>query len=275
MGRCSLTVALPIISAAGVETVIIPTAVLSNHTGGGFKSWTFRDMTDDILPIVDHWTDYRHHFDAICTGYLGKKQVPVIAKLFDILKEDDTIVMVDPAMADGGKMYPGFDLGFAADMRKLVSKADITVPNLTEAAFLLGEEYRGDDYDEEYIKETAKKLADLGPGWVVLSGVSFENDKIGVYTYDRRADKFDYFCTEDIKGYFHGTGDVFAAALISGMLNGLSLTDSARLAHNLVHNAIKETVKAGEKELFYGVRFELAIPAFIREIEAKKSCLSV
>lgn len=265
MGRCSLTVALPIISAAGIETVIIPTAVLSNHTAG-FKSWTFNDMTDDILPIVAKWKEYRHNFDAIYTGYLAPKQVPIISKLFDELRDENTTILVDPAMADSGKMYPGFDLNFARQMADLVAKSDITVPNLTEAAFMLGEEYVGRNYDKKYISDTAKKLADLGPKYVVLSGISFEEGKVGVYTYEKQTGNENYFCTEDIPGYFHGTGDIFASALISGILKGMSIYQSSILAHNLVHNAIIETVKANEKEMFYGVRFEPALFDFINEL---------
>ena len=269
MGRCSLTVALPVISAAGIETVIIPTAVLSNHTAG-FKSWTFRDMTEDILPIVDKWNGYRNHFDAIYTGYLAASQVPVVSEVFDRLKDKNTLILVDPAMADSGKMYPGFDLAFARRMAELVSKADITVPNLTEAAFMLGEEYRGHDYDRKYIAETARKLADLGPRYAVLSGISFEEGKVGVFTYDKKEDKENYFCTENIPGYFHGTGDIFASGLVSGLLNGMDITRAARLAHNLVHYAIQESVAANDKEVFYGVRFEPALGKFIEEINSFK-----
>ena len=269
MGRCSLTVALPIISAAGIETVIIPTAVLSNHTAG-FKSWTFRDMTEDMLPIVDKWKGYKTHFDAIYTGYLAASQIPVVSEIFDRLKDDKTLILVDPAMADSGKMYPGFDLAFAKKMAELVSKADITVPNLTEAAFMLGEEYHGNDYNRAYIASTARKLANLGPRYAVLSGVSFEKGKAGVFTYDKKEDRENYFCTEDIPGYFHGTGDIFASGLISGILNGMDITKAARLAHNLVHYAIQESVAANDKEVFYGVRFEPALGKFIADIQDLK-----
>lgn len=268
-GRCSLTVALPIISSAGIETAVIPTAVLSTHTGG-FKGYTFRDLTDDIEPILKHWKTLDRKFDAIYTGYLAPRQVDIVKKLIDDFKTPSTLVLVDPAMADGGKMYPGFDLDFARKMAGLVSKADITVPNLTEACFLLGIPYRK-DYDEKFIKEILVKLSSLGPRYGVLSGVSFEEGKVGVMSYDKEKGSFSYFSTPDIKGYFHGAGDIFASALVSGLLNGLDISQSTYLAHDLVHSSILATLEDQEDDMRFGLHFERAIPLFIDEIKKRKS----
>ena len=160
VGKCSLTVALPIISAMGVETAIIPTAVLSTHTM--FQNYTFHDLTDEIAPIARHWQQEQIDFAAIYTGYLGsKRQVQLISDFFDQFKSEDNFIFVDPVMADNGKLYPLFDLDFAAQMARLCAKADIIVPNLTEACFLTGMEYR-EHYDEQYIETLLDKLAALG-----------------------------------------------------------------------------------------------------------------
>ena len=156
VGKCSLTVALPIISAMGIETSIIPTAVLSTHTV--FNNFTFKDLTDQIEPISNHWKEEKFNFDAIYTGYLGsKEQVNVISKFFDDFKSESNFIFVDPAMADNGKLYPSFNDEFVEEMKKLCSKADIISPNLTEAAMLTGREYKN-EYNFDYIKDIAKAL---------------------------------------------------------------------------------------------------------------------
>lgn len=268
-GRCSLTVALPILSASGLETAVIPTAVLSTHTGG-FTGYTFRDLTDDIEPIVKHWKTFDRGFDAIYTGYLAPRQVDLVKDVFKAFKTEKTLALVDPAMADGGKMYPGFDLAFAKKMASLVALADITVPNLTEAYFLLGRPYRK-EYDRETIRGLLKDLSALGPNNAIISGLSFDPGKVGVASYDRSRDSFDYFATEDIKGYFHGAGDIFASGLLSGLMAGLSLPLSVRLAHDLVHESILKTLEDQEPDMRFGLHFEKAIPAFLKEIDDMKA----
>lgn len=268
-GRCSLTVALPIISSAGIETAVIPTAVLSTHTGG-FTGYTFRDLTDDFESIENHWQTLNRPFDAIYTGYLAPRQVDLVKDFVKKFKKENTLVLIDPAMADGGKMYPGFDLEFAKKMAGLVAMADITVPNLTEACFMLGIDYP-ESYDKEFIHDVLLKLSDLGPRYAVLSGVSYNKGKVGVECYDGKLKTFTYFETTDVKGYFHGSGDIFASALISGLLNGLSIGQSCYLAHDMVHSSILNTLKDQEDDMKFGLHFEKAIPDFIEEIKDRKS----
>ena len=175
LGKCSLTVALPIISACGVEASILPTAVLSTHTM--FKDFTFTDLTNDMAPITDHWKQNNLGFDALYTGYLGsKEQINIVADIFDKFKTDDNIILIDPVMADNGKLYPGFTQEFAFDMAKLCAKADVIVPNMTETSFMLGIPYVT-EYDEDYIKDVLKKLVGLGAKTAILTGVSFEKGK--------------------------------------------------------------------------------------------------
>ena len=191
LGKCSLTVALPIISAMGHETCIIPTAVLSTHTA--FSNFTFRDLTQDITPISNHWKKENFHFDAIYTGYLGSfEQIDLMKQFFDDFKSPDTLIFVDPAMADNGVLYKGFTPDFAKHMATLCAKADMIVPNLTEASFMLGIPYKT-DYDEAYIKDVLKKLADLGAKYAVLTGVSLKPGELGVMAYDAEKNEFFYF----------------------------------------------------------------------------------
>lgn len=258
-GKCSLTVALPVISAMGVETAIIPTAVLSTHTGG-FKDFTFHDLTDDILAVAEHWKTINVDFDVIYTGYLGSfEQLKSIDKFIDLFKTNSNIVLIDPVMGDYGRLYTGFDSDFALAMGKLCSKADVIVPNLTEAAFMLGEEYVGDNYDEEYVHLLLKRLCALGAKNAILTGISFEKGKIGAVSYSSEEDRFYSYFTEKVGESFHGTGDVFASVVAGTLARGSSLEDAARMAADYVLECIKATI-GHEKEHWYGVRFEDTIP---------------
>ncbi len=264
-GKCSLTVALPIISAAGIEIAAIPTAVLSTHTGG-FTGFTYRDLTDDISPIAAHWKSLGLTFDAIYTGYLGSfEQLRLMGEFFDAFKGNG-IVMIDPVMADNGVLYGGFSPDFPAGMAKLCAKADLVVPNLTEAAFMLGEPYVGDVYDGAYIEALMKKLSALGPRQVVLTGVSFDPEKLGAACYDADTGKVDYYFNERVPGYFHGTGDVFASALLSAVLRGKSLPAAVKVAVDFTLESIKRTA-AAKTEPRCGVNFEQSLPNFIKALD--------
>lgn len=265
VGRCSLTVALPIISAAGFDTSVLPTAVLSTHTGG-FEGFTYRDLTEDINPISDHWQSLDLKFDALYSGFLGSfEQIDLVADLFDRYRTKDTLVMVDPVMADNGVLYAIYSPDMAKGMAKLCAKADIVVPNLTEAAFILDEEYRGEDYTQEYIETMLRKLAALGPKKVVLTGVSFESNKLGAAAYDSDSGKVSYAFNEKVDGYFHGTGDVFGSTLLSALLNDFALEEAIQIAVDYTHQSIKLTVEA-EQERRYGVCFERALPYLIKRL---------
>ncbi|HNX13287.1 MAG TPA: pyridoxamine kinase [Oscillospiraceae bacterium] len=265
-GKCSLTVALPIISAAGVEIAAIPTAVLSTHTGG-FTGYTYRDLTDDITPIAAHWKSLGLKFDAIYTGYLGSfEQLRLMGEFFDSFKGSG-IVMIDPVMADNGILYGGFSPDFPAGMAKLCVKADLIVPNLTEAAFMLGEKFVGDTYDRAYIETLLKKLSGLGPKQVVLTGISFAPDKLGAACYDTDTGKVDYYFNERVPGYFHGTGDVFASALLSAVLRGKTLPEAIKIATEFTLESIKRTA-AAKTEPRNGVDFEESLPNFIKALNA-------
>lgn len=265
VGRCSLTVALPILSAVGLETSVLPTAILSTHTGG-FQGYTYRDLTEDIIPIVEHWKTLDLRTDAIYTGYLGSfEQLDIINRVFDMLATDDTVILIDPVMADNGVLYSGFSADFPKGMAKLCSRADIIVPNLTEAALMLGEEYVGGGYDRAYIEGLLKRLSRLGPKKTVLSGVSFEKGKLGAAAYDAEKDEYCYYFGEEVDGYFHGTGDVFASALLSAYMNGKSLQDTIKTAVDFTVGCIRRAVAAG-LDTRYGVIFEEELPSLIAAV---------
>jgi pyridoxine kinase len=266
MGRCSLTVALPILSALGIETVGVPTAVLSNHTSG-FKSWTFADLTNEILPSVEKWKDYNHRFDAIYTGYLGNGQVALVQKAISLLKEKGTLLFVDPAMADNGELYPGFNEAHVKEMADLVNEADLIVPNLSEAALLTHMPYDPENSDKEYFASLLKGLLEIGAKKALITGVKGQNNKIGMHYLARGDKKVSSFSEEAFPGKFHGAGDIFASAFLGLLLNGIPFAESLQIAGDFVKEAIKDTLGCDPKEVSYGLRFELALPYLLKKAQ--------
>jgi len=257
LGKCSLTIALPVISALGVETVILPTAVLSTHTM--FKNFTCKDLSDQIEPITAHWKSEHVTFDAIYTGYLGTiEQIAQIRGLFRTFRDENTCIIVDPVMADNGKLYPAFDMDYVKENAKLCGDADIIVPNITEAAFMTGMEYR-ESYDEGYVKEMLSALNDLGAGISVLTGVSLSEGKTGVMGYDRKTGEYYVYQNDRVNASYHGTGDLFSSTCVGEMMRGLSWKDAMRIAADYTAHTIRVTLDNPRKP-WYGVDFEKTIP---------------
>ena len=255
VGQCSLTVALPIISACGIEACVLPSAVLSTHTAG-FKGYTFRDLTEDIPDIREHWQREGIRFDAIYTGYLGsEKQIDYVADVFDATLKDGGVKIVDPAMADNGKLYTGFDMAFVAAMGKLCAKADYVLPNITEACLLTGIEYKA-EYDREYIDRLLCGLVKLGCKNIILTGVSYCEAKTGVVVY--HGGEYSYYEHEKLPGGCHGTGDAYASAFVGALMQGRTDFDAARIAADFTVECIKETAK--HEDHWYGVAFEPVLP---------------
>ncbi len=264
-GKCSLTVALPILSAAGIETCPIPTAILSTHTGG-FEGFTFRDLTDDMVPIADHWKSLDIRFAALYTGFLGSpQQVKIVEYIFDQFKTDETLILVDPVMADNGRLYSVFDMDMVRNMKDLAAKADILVPNMTEAAFLLGEEYRELPYTEDYVRHIATSLGDLGPSKVIITGVASDENHLGAACYDKSTGDLSWHLCDRAEGYFHGTGDVFASFLLASILNGQALGNATQLAVDLTQAAILRTIERNTPRR-EGVDFEGVLPQMIKRL---------
>jgi pyridoxine kinase len=255
-GRCSLTVALPVLSAAGFETSVIPTAVLSTHTGG-FDGYTYRDLTEDILPFARHWQSLGIHFDAIYTGFLGSiEQTKIVSEAIGLIRSEDTIVLVDPAMADFGKLYSTFPDDFPAAMRTLCADADVIVPNLTEAALLLDEPYSEGPFTKEHTDRILQKLGSLTPK-IVLTGVSYADapDVIGSASFDAADGTFSYAGRTRIEPMYHGTGDVFASVLTAALVRGKPLQEACEIATGFTVDSILRTKKSGADNRF-GVDFE-------------------
>ena len=258
VGQCSLTVALPIISACGVETSVLPSAVLSTHTGG-FANYTFRDLTDDIPKIKEHWIKENIKFDSFYTGYLGNsKQIDYVIDIFNSVGTEDCIKIVDPAMADNGVLYAGFDKKIVDAMKVLCGNADYLLPNITEAALLTDSEYKT-QYDRDYINGLIEKLTFLGAKNVIITGVSYHEDKTGVVIFENG--EYTYYEHEKLGKGSHGTGDVYASAF-SGLLTcGKSAFDSAKIAADFTVECIKETLK--EDNHWYGAKFETSLGKLI------------
>lgn len=258
VGQCSLTVALPIISACGIETAILPSAVLSTHTAG-FHGFTFRDLTEDIPGIVDHWEKEKIAFDAIYTGYLGsRRQIALVRDIFARVAKPGCKKIVDPAMADNGVLYTGFDAAFAAEMAKLAGAADFVLPNITEAALMVGEPYIGAGYDEAYIRRLMDKLLSLGAGTVVMTGVSYEADKLGVAILSKGDKEISYYFHERLPKNSHGTGDIFASAFTGALMRGKTPLEAAAVAADFTVAGMRETI--GDDTHWYGTKFEKVLP---------------
>ncbi len=262
VGKCSLTVALPIISVAGVETGVLPTAVLSTHTA--FPKFTFCDLTDEIQSISDTLDELKIDFDAVYTGYLGShRQLGLVSDFIDRFKTKAKVI-IDPVMADNGKLYHGFTEEFAASMAQLCRKADLIIPNLTEASFMLGIPYNP-DYDEGYIRDVLKRLTDTGAKCAALTGIGFEPGKIGFYAYDSESGEYFSYYNKKLPAAFHGTGDIYASATVGAMMRGFSLAESLAIAVDFTLLCMEKTL-ADPSHRFYGVNFEEALPYYIERL---------
>ena len=263
VGKCSLTVALPILSAAGIETAVLPTALLSTHTGG-FRSPYRLSLSDSILPIAEHWQKEGVAVDAVYTGYLcAGSQVDTVLKAIAKISNEDTLIVTDPCFADHGKLYKGFQKTYPQKMLALCRAADIITPNLTEAVMLAGGEIK-EEYSEEDILSLLNTLYDLTGAKIVLTGVSSPDGRIGAAVF--KGEKVTYVFADRLHRMFHGTGDIFTSTLIASLLNEKSLTAAAQVAVNFTRDCIKKTVDDQTEERF-GVDFETQLPNLMRYLE--------
>lgn len=266
VGRCSLTAALPLLSAAGVETNIIPTAILSTHTGG-FTNYTYRDLTGDMLPIAAHWNSLGIHYDAIYTGYIGTpEQLEILSDMIDLLAQQDTLLFIDPVMADNGTLYKCISPEYVAAMRNFCRRANIITPNMTEAMFLLGMDYTEGPYEERVIRDILHRLSEFGSDYVILTGVSYDNDRLGAALYDCRRNRDTFAFSRAVSGTFHGAGDVFASVLLGALLNGKTAQQALKTAVDFTVTCIDSTKKEGA-DLRYGLNFERNIPRLVKALD--------
>ncbi len=260
LGKCSLTIALPVISALGSETVILPTAVLSTHTM--FKNFTCKDLSDQIEPITAHWKSEGVKFDAIYTGYLGTiEQIDMIKRIFRDFRGENTVIFVDPVMADNGRLYPAFDMDYVRKNAELCAGADIVVPNITEASLMTGMDYR-EEYGVDYIKELLRRMNDLGARVNVITGVSLEKGKTGVMGFDRESGEYYVYQNDRVDAVYHGTGDLFSSACVGEIMKGRDWRDAMRIAADYTARTIEVTLESADKP-WYGVDFEATLPELI------------
>ncbi len=254
-GKCSLTVALPVLSACGIEVSALPTAVLSTHTGG-FTGFIYKDLTAELLPMARHWKSVGARFGALYSGFLGsEEQIGMVEEIFSMFREEDTLVLVDPVMGDGGKLYQTYTKAMADGMGRLCRQADVVAPNVTEACHILGMAYDPGPYTQGFIREVLEGLCALGPEMAVLTGVWTQEGELGAACYDRESREVRTSLLPRIEGYYHGTGDLFSSALLGGLLNGMGLGEACATAVEFTHRAIVTTHASGEDTRF-GPKFE-------------------
>ena len=286
VGQCSTTVALPLISACGVECAILPPAMLSNHTGG-FTGWSFCDLTGELKKVEEQWVRQNIRFDAFYTGYVCESHIDPILSIFESCANPGAIRFVDPAMADNGILYKGFDADFPSKMARLVKGADYVLPNLTEAALLVGEDPQrylpslrgglessatmGENVAEvsrppreKDIARLISKLHELGAKNVILTGVSFNDAELGSAISDGKSIVYDF--NPRLTRMSHGTGDVFASVFAGAVMRGKTAAEAAALAADIVCSAIKAT----DDDHWYGVSFERTIPELVERMKNDK-----
>jgi len=265
LGKCSLTVALPVISASGVECSCIPTALLSTHTGG-FTGYTFRDLSDELLPIAGHWKREGIVFDGIYSGYLASaEQGRMLESVIDILADESTKIIVDPVMADNGEYYCNHGREMCLAFRRLCARADIITPNVTEAALLTDNEYFEGPHDDEYIDRLFRGLEKYCSGIIAITSIRSKSGMVGVAALNTRTGER-YVAERPVSpGVFYGTGDLFASAFAALTIRGAGLSDAIGTALSLVGDSIDRTVRRGTPRKL-GVDFEGALPNYVNAV---------
>lgn len=264
VGQCSLTVALPILSAFGIETCILPSAILSTHTAG-FKGFTFKNFTEEFNNIISHWEKEKIYFNAFYTGYLvGIEQINIIKDIFIKLGNKNALKIIDPVMGDNGILYPNFDMNFVTAMKSLCLTADIIIPNLTEACFLYDYKYE-EKYNFDYIFKLIKKMKETGIKIIILKGISYTEDTTGVVVVED--DIIQYYKHRRLSKNYHGTGDIYSSVLVGAYLSGMKIYDAACAAADFVVDCIENTIE--DSSHWYGVKFEPLINKFITLLKNK------
>lgn len=261
-GQCSITVALPILSAWGYETAILPSAVLSTHTSG-FKNFVVHDLSSEIPNFINHWKQENIAFDVMYVGYLGEKEhIDLVIKIKNELIKKDGLFLLDPVLGDNGKLYAAFDQSYVNEIKRLIPVADIIIPNLTEACFLTDSNYK-DKYDAEYIKNIIRKLVVIGANKIVLTGISYKEGMTGIVIYDENG--YQYYEHAKIEKSYHGTGDVYASTFLGAYLRNGNLIESAKTAAQFVVKAIENTLDDPSHN--YSVKFEPLLVDFISKVK--------
>lgn len=264
IGKCSQSIALPVLSAMGLECAALPTVLLSAHTA--FEGFYSRELTDSFAPITDHWKKLGVRFDAIYTGYLGtEKQIALVEDFIADFGADGAPVFVDPVMADHGRLYAGIAADFPERMKTLCRRADVITPNVTEACLLTGERYC-ERHEEPFVRGLLEKLLALGAKTAVITGVRADEAHMGVAAMDA-AGKYTLHHTEYIPSVFYGTGDLFASTCVGALVRGLPLEQAVALAADYVVRTIRVTAHDHDAR-WYGVNFEQTLPYLMERLDS-------
>lgn len=265
IGKVALTNAIPVMASLEIETVILPSAILSSHTGG-FKNVFVDDYTDGTLSFLKAWKDIDIFYDGIVTGYLKtEKQINAILD-FKKIKSESGILIVDPIMADSGKFYTGFDSHYLKSMNSLCKNADYIIPNLTEACLLADIPYIGEKYSEKDIENLIYKLLSKGIKNIIITGISFDKSQIGAVSYSEEDLKFNYFFSKKIDAHFFGTGDLFTAVVSACIFKKINLEKSVKISIDWLSVCLENTMKSN-RNLKYGVCFEKHLPDLVKKIK--------
>lgn len=263
-GRCSLTVALPVLSACGIHTAALPTALLSTHTGE-FTGFSCLDLTEEMHRILGHWSTLPLAFDGMYSGFLGSyEQINLVGDVLHSYRREGSLTLVDPVMADHGRLYATYTSEMAGGMGELCKLADVIVPNMTEACILLDRPYEEHPGEVE-VRDVLEKLATkYNCEQVIITGVH-RGEQLGAMGFSASDGEFAFTGAPKLPHVFYGTGDVFASALFAAMLHGRTTGEATRAAVNFTHDAMVHTIENG-LPLNYGVAFEQAIPGLLKEL---------
>ena len=257
LGRCSLSVVLPVLSVMGAQCCPLPTAVLSAHTAfPAPEAAAFQDLTGAMEQTLRHWEALHTSFDAIYSGFLGSpQQIGVLRRLIQRFRRKETLVLIDPVMGDHGRVYRTYTPEMCEQMIQLAAEADLITPNLTEAALLLGEPFDRIPASQAGIEEWLRRLSLGGKRSVVITGVSLAPKALGAGCLDARSGKIRFAMARQEPGQFFGTGDLFAAVLLGSLLRGETLSESTARAVDFIQKSVARTLAAGTPML-EGVQFE-------------------
>lgn len=268
--QISMNVAVPILSSLNNSTHMLPTALLSTHTGAGFEDYTYLDLTSEMSKILDHWKQLGLSFDGVLVGYLGShKQIEIVKRIIKEFATPEAIIVLDPVMGDHGKLYDGFDEEYVQEMRELCQLSTVIIPNLTEAAYLTKTPYQKGPYTSENVERLMKKMVQLNKKQVVLTGVMLSGNEIGAASMTQKDQQVSYAFSPVYPGRFEGTGDVFSSVIAGFLFQQISLDLAMTSAVEYVEKVIKRTLE-NRPSLRFGVQFETDLLFLIERLHALK-----
>ncbi|MER1955230.1 pyridoxamine kinase [Desemzia incerta] len=268
--QISMNVAVPILSSLNNSTHMLPTALLSTHTGAGFEDYTYLDLTSEMSKILDHWKQLGLSFDGVLVGYLGShKQIEIVKRIIKEFATPEAIIVLDPVMGDHGELYDGFDEEYVQEMRELCQLSTVIIPNLTEAAYLTKTPYQKGPYASEDVERLMKKMVQLNKKQVVLTGVMLSENEIGAASMTQKDQQVSYAFSPVYPGRFEGTGDVFSSVIAGFLFQQISLDLAMTSAVEYVEKVIKRTLK-NRPSLRFGVQFETDLLFLIERLHALK-----